>query len=298
MTALENKLAGWTGPSSATEQEKQDRTERMIREAINAHPAFTTLSRKVYAKGSYANNTNVRSDSDVDIAVECTTLFYYDKTSPDLGTSITPYTGEWSDPQRLRDELIAALRAKFGPDVDTSGSTAIQVHSSSARVEADVVPCFEYRYYYSASSWVEGARVYKTDGTHVENYSALQLTNGRNKNNRTNQAYKKAVRILKRLENAMVSDGTHREVPSFFIECLVYNCPDSLFAASTWTATVEGVLAHIYNQLDGAEPTDDDDRWLEVNDTKFLFHSSQKWTRKDARDFTYAGWNYLGLRGA
>lgn len=298
MTALETKLAGWTGPSSDTEQDKQDRTERMIREAINAHPAFQTLSRKVYAKGSYANNTNVRSDSDVDIAVECTNLFYYDKTSQDLGTSITPYSGEWDDPQRLRNELILALRAKFSSDVDTSGSTAIQVHSSSARVEADVVPCFEYRYYYSASSWVEGARVYKTDGTHVENYSALQLTNGRNKNNRTNQAYKKTVRILKRLENAMVSDGTHREVPSFFIECLVYNCPDSLFAASTWTATVEGVLAHIYNELDGVEPTDDSDRWLEVNDTKFLFHPSQKWTRKDARDFAYASWNYLGLGNA
>lgn len=298
MTALETKLAGWTGPSSTTEQDKQDRTERMIRDAINAHPAFQTLSRKVYAKGSYANNTNVRSDSDVDVAVECTNLFYYDNTSPDLGTAITPYSGEWSDPQTLRNELIAALRAKFGSDVDTSGSTAIQVQSSSSRVEADVVPCFEYRYYYSDSSWVEGARVYKTDGTHVENYSALQLKNGRNKNNRTNQNYKKTVRILKRLENAMVASGAHREVPSFFIECLAYNCPDSVFMASTWKATVEGVLAHIYNELDGAEPTNDNDRWLEVNDTKFLFHSSQKWTRKDARDFAHAGWNYLGLGDA
>ncbi|MDR7357930.1 nucleotidyltransferase domain-containing protein [Paeniglutamicibacter sulfureus] len=298
MTALEEKLAGWTGPSSATEQDRQDRTERMIREAINAHPAFQTLSRKVYAKGSYANNTNVRSESDVDVAVECTNIFYYDKTSTDLGTSITPYSGEWGDPQRLRDELIAALRAKFGSDVDTSGSTAIQVHSSSARVEADVVPCFEYRYYYSASSWVEGARVYKTDGTHVENYSSRQLTNGRAKNTRTNQAYKKTVRILKRLENAMVADGSHREAPSFFLECLVYNCPDSLFATSTWTATVKDVLTHIYTSLDGAEPANDNDRWLEVNETKFLFHTSQKWTRKDARDFAYAGWSYLGLGDA
>lgn len=298
MTVLETKLAGWTGPSSTTEQDKQDRTERMIRDAINAHPAFQTLSRKVYAKGSYANNTNVRSDSDVDVAVECTNLFYYDKTSPDFGTSITPYSGEWGDPQTLRNELIAALRAKFGSNVDTSGSTAIQVHSSSSRVEADVVPCFEYRYYHSDSSWVEGARVYKTDGTYVENYSALQLKNGRSKNNRTNQNYKKTVRILKRLENAMVASGAHREVPSFFIECLAYNCPDSLFMASTWKATVEGVLAHIYNELDGAEPTNDNDRWLEVNDTKFLFHISQKWTRKDARDFANAGWNYLGLGDA
>ena len=36
----EEQLAGWTGPSSTTEQDKQDRTERLIREAIHAHDAF------------------------------------------------------------------------------------------------------------------------------------------------------------------------------------------------------------------------------------------------------------------
>lgn len=72
MTALEGKLAGWTGPSSTTEQDKQDRTERMIKEAIKSHTPFDSCSLKVYAKGSYANNTNVRANSDVDIAVQCT----------------------------------------------------------------------------------------------------------------------------------------------------------------------------------------------------------------------------------
>lgn len=39
----------------------------MIREAINAHDAFKGSAYSIYAKGSYANNTNVKSDSDVDI---------------------------------------------------------------------------------------------------------------------------------------------------------------------------------------------------------------------------------------
>jgi len=67
--SLEEKLASWTGPSSNGEQENQERTERMIREAVNSHDPFAGCSLKVYAKGSYANNTNVRADSDVDIAV-------------------------------------------------------------------------------------------------------------------------------------------------------------------------------------------------------------------------------------
>lgn len=294
MTVLDDKLAGWTGPSSTAEQDKQDRTERMIREAIDAHEPFKTLSRKIYAKGSYANNTNVRSDSDVDIAVECGNAFYYDGHQPSsVPSDITPYSGEWT-PSRLRSELVAALKARFGSDVETSGSTAIQVHSSSARVEADVVPCFEYRYYFSPTSFREGARVFRTDGTLVENYSALQLSNGRSKNNRTNQAYKKTVRIMKRIENAMVEADYHREVPSFLVECLVYNCPDEIFARSTWTATVKGVMAHIYAGLDGAEPIDNSQRWIEVSEAKYLF-ARQKWTRQDGRDFAYAAWNFLKL---
>lgn len=298
MTVLEDKLAGWTGRSSDTEQEKQERTERMIREAINAHEPFQSLSRKVYAKGSYANNTNVRSDSDVDIAVECENLYYSDEYEPGAKPSgTTPYTGEWT-PTRLRSELVTALRAKFGDAVDTSGSTAIQIHSTSARVEADVVPCFEYRYYFSPTSFREGAKVFKTDGNTVVNYSNLQLTNGRTKNNNTNQAFKKAVRIVKRLENEMVAAGVHSEVPSYFVECLVYNCPDWMFTQSSWTSVVKSVLSHIYSSLEGAEPSDSSKRWLEVNEAKYLFFSAQKWSRADGRAFALAGWTYLGLANA
>ncbi|MFS0464448.1 nucleotidyltransferase [Corynebacterium striatum] len=298
MTNLELKLAGWTGPSSPTEQEKQDRTERMIWEAIEAHPAFDGMSCKIYAKGSYANNTNVKADSDVDIAVECQDLFYWDEHTPGAHPASNGiYEGIWT-PEKLRHELTIALRARFSTSVDTSGSTAIQINSNSARVEADVVPCFSYRYYFSPTSYREGAKIFKTDGNSIVNYSALQLENGRNKNNRTNYRFKKSVRIIKRLENAMAEEGYHQEVPSFFIECLVYNCPDTVFQRLTWIETVKGILAHIYTSLEGAEPTDSENRWLEVNGAKYLFHGSQKWSREDGRNFAYAGWNYLGLGGA
>ncbi|MCH7388141.1 hypothetical protein MMO39_12650 [Acinetobacter modestus] len=73
-------LSNWTLPSSDNEKEKQERAERMIRQAIDAHEVFQNCSLKVYAKGSYANNTNVRSDSDVDIAVECTDAIYWEES--------------------------------------------------------------------------------------------------------------------------------------------------------------------------------------------------------------------------
>ena len=120
--SLEDKLSRWTGPSSDTEQEKQDRTERMIRQAIDSHEPFDNCSFKVYAKGSYANNTNVRSDSDVDIAVECTEVLYWEEEEPGISTPGKPYEGIWT-PAKLRSELVAALKDTFPNQVDATGST-------------------------------------------------------------------------------------------------------------------------------------------------------------------------------
>ncbi len=290
---LEEKLSSWIGPSSPTEQDRQDRTERMIREGIKEHTAFQGCDLAVYAKGSYANNTNVRTDSDVDIAVQCGEAMYWDEATKGAHPPSGSYTGIWTPP-RLRSELEAALKAKFPGQVDSSGSTAFRIRSGSARVDADVVPCFDYRYYISANNYREGAKVFKKNGASLQNYSQKQLENGRAKNTRTTQYYKNAVRIMKRVENAMVSEGVHRVVPSFFIECLVYNCPDSVFLASTWVKTIEGVIVHIWGELQGDEPSVDSKRWLEVSECKYLFHSAQDWDRQDGRDFVKAAWNYLG----
>ncbi|WP_421248732.1 nucleotidyltransferase [Aeromonas jandaei] len=293
---LEEKLASWTGPASITEKDKQDRTERMIREAINAHAAFNNCSLNVFAKGSYANNTNVRSDSDVDIAVECTDVEYYNVAPYAKAPQSAPYTGIWT-PEKLRNELVAAMEAKFPDKVDSSGSVAIQINSSSARVDADVVPCFSYRYYMQVGSR-EGTKVFKKDGSSIVNYPVQQLNNGTAKNNATNYAYKKCARLLKRLENEMANNSVYKELPSFLMECLAYNCPDKVFMHPTWTQCLKEMLIHIWNELEGAEPTEENKRWLEVNECKYLFHSGQKWTREDAREFANAAWGYMDLSNA
>jgi hypothetical protein len=290
--SLEDKLSGWTGPSSDTEQDKQDRTERMIRQAIDLHEPFNNCSLKIYAKGSYANNTNVRSDSDVDIAVECKEALYWEESEKGIYTPDKPYEGIWT-PAKLRAELLSAMKAKFSDEVDSTGTTAIQINSSSARVDADVVPCFSYRYYMKNESR-DGTKIFKTNGSSIINYPAQQLENGIIKNKQTSCAYKKGARLLKRIENVMAEDGTFRELPSFFIECLAFNCPDTVFAHSTWTECLRAMLFHIWDQLQGDEP--DSGRWIEANKCFFLFHENQKWSREDGREFARAAWNYLGFK--
>lgn len=290
--SLEDKLLGWTGPSSNTEQEKQDRTERMIRQAIDAHEPFSNCSLTVFAKGSYANNTNVRSDSDVDIAVECTECRFWEESEKGNHPPSNPYEGIWT-PEKLREELLSALNAKFPGQVDSSGSTAIQINSNSARVDADVVPCFSYRYYMNSFTR-DGTKIFKTDGGNIVNYPVQQIEVGTAKNKRTGYAYKKGARLLKRIENAMAQDGTFRELPSFFIECLAYNCPDDVYSGETWEARLRAILFYIWDSLQGEEPQSG--RWLEVNECKYLFHPTQKWTRADGREFAKAAWNYFGFK--
>ncbi|MCE5254332.1 MAG: nucleotidyltransferase [Actinomycetia bacterium] len=287
--SLEDTLSGWTGPSSNTEQDKQDRTERMICEAVEAHAAFKDCSLSVFAKGSYPNNTNVRADSDVDIAVQCHEVIYWDEHEPGAHPPSTSYTGIWT-PEKLRSELLTALRAKFPGQVDASGKVALHVNSGSSRVDADVVPCFDYRYYFSPTYYRKGTRIVSTAGKRFENYPVQHLENGRTKNTQTYLRFKKVVRILKRLENVMELEGAHREVPSFLVESLVYNCPAPLICRSTWTDTVKGVLAHVYHELQG-----EGEAWLEVNECKYLFGPGQKWAQKDGMDFAFAAWNYLGF---
>ena len=295
MALEEEQLARWTRPSSDTEQEKQARAERMIREAVSSHSAFADCDLRIFAKGSYANNTNVRSDSDVDIAVQCTECEYWEEASAGAHpTSSADYVGVWT-PSRLRNELRIALENKFAGQVDSSGSVALRVAYGSARVDADVVPCFTYKYFFTPTNYLAGTKIFRVDGRSLENYPRQQLDNGVTKNNRASRSYKSTVRILKRTENALAAAGLHKALPSYFIECLAYNCPDALFRLPTWTDTIRSVLIHIYGELEGSEPINSDNRWLEVNECKFLFHNEQPWGRSDGRSFALAAWQYLGF---
>lgn len=296
---LEEKLASFTGASSEYEQSKQELTERMIRLAIQSHQSLPKSEIRIFAKGSYANNTNVKLDSDVDIAVEFTGAVYSDYAAGIVRKPSEIYAGKWTPPN-FRAEIVEALKMQFGSSVDVSGNTAITIHSSSTRVDADVVPCFSFRYFQTDSSFETGTKTFKQGGQDsFINFPEQQLSAGRSKNIETNYAYKKTVRILKRLENEMVSNSHHRPVPSYFIECLAFNCPNELFQKSTWKEVLSHVILHIFRNLSsGDEPLNSADRWLEANGLKFLFTSSQKWTRKDGQDFALAVWTYLKLENA
>jgi hypothetical protein len=302
LTELEDKLNRYKEPSSPTEKEKQDRAERMVRDGVEAWQGFDGVSLRYLPKGSYKNNTNVKADSDVDIAVIREGLYYYntDLLRPEDAAPINagpssslPLLGT-----ALRDELEKALCAKFGAACDTSGKTAITVSENSGRVSADVVPSFPYRLYYYDSlgqvTFAEGTKTFRKNGSQIVNYPEQQYSNGVAKNNATGRRYKSLVRILKRLENDLVTAGKINELPSYFMECLVYGVPNRYFGSTSFTPFTDdlrAVLAYIYGATnDGTAAS-----WYEPNEIKKLFGPAQPWTIQDAHNLTLKIWTYLGL---
>src|SRR4051812_2772699 len=141
-------LSSWIKPSSDSEKEQQDRAERMVRDAIDAWPAFDDTTLVIYTKGSYPNNTNVRADSDVDVVVECVECSYYDYgpgVTANPSAAGSPYEGEWTT-KRWREEVGNALVEAFGEDaVDLTRKVAQNVAAvKGSRPSADVVPSFNY----------------------------------------------------------------------------------------------------------------------------------------------------------
>lgn len=289
-------LSSWIQPSSQDEQDRQDRARRMIHDAIKEHAPFAGTKIEVYAKGSYANNTNVRNDSDVDIVVECHDCMYYDY-APGVTPAVTPgraYSGTWT-PDAWRREVTSAITNCFGSaDVDDSGSVALVVAAKpGSRPSADVIPSYHYRYYWAGdrSRWDDGSAVYKADGGRIINWPQQQFDNGRAKNTASGKRYKRYARALKNAENYLARHEVINAKPSYLMECLAWNVPDTILKTGELDAGFRATLAWLWNHLTDNYTYED---WEEPNKLKYLFWSGQKWTLADAKQVVLETWRYLG----
>lgn len=298
MKYSEDTLQKWTAPLSSTEEKRVENTVRMIKDAVSSYSKLSGRKMEIFAQGSYANNTNVRQNSDVDICIMLTSTFfgqYVDgKTNKDYG--FTSGTITFSD---YKSYVVKALKGKFGEHAVDIGNKCINVRENTYHVKADVVPSFQYRNYkilksVNPSKFCEGIKYFATDGTTVINYPKDHIRNGTDKNVITNYYYKKLVRIMKHIRNNMVDDGLiDRDIiTSFLVECLVWNVPNDIITKnSTWGVTIKNSIAYLWSAIkDG-----DHENWKEVSEQLQLFNSQRKWTSQEAKDFLYDMYNYLEL---
>jgi len=111
--ALEDLLRRYTKPSSDAEQQRQDAAEKLIRDAVACRTVLSNLGSRleILPKGSYKNNTNVKLDSDVDVAVVSHEVYYPDYSALSeqdrLRLSNDP-PKNWVGPSQLRQEVTLA----------------------------------------------------------------------------------------------------------------------------------------------------------------------------------------------
>lgn len=295
----EDTFRTWGAAPSATEQQKMENAETAIRKAIKSNDRLAAMDITIVSQGSYRSKTNVRLDSDVDIAVRLNSTFFArypeGKNREDYGN----VEGSISF-REFRNLVHIALGDYFNFANVTPGNKAFDIHSNSYRVDADVVPAFAYRSYYGNgfddySEPTGTAFLYGGEGHRIVNWPVQTYENGKDKHDRTGQRHRKIVRILKRLRNKMQDEkiAAANDIASFLIESMVWNAPDGHFGNIDYKDDVRAVLAYCFNEtlLAGSHP-----KLREVNDRKLLFGSHQSWTRERAHDFFSAAWDYIGFK--
>ena len=270
MKFSEHQLATWTKPPSDSEKKRCVNAVALIKDAIRKDPVLSRKSIQIFGQGSYQSHTNVRLDSDVDVCVLLKKPFERNYTFA-----------------RYKNSVETALIRKFKSNNVTRGDKSIKIKSNSNRVSADVVPAFEYQ---QDTSF--GVKFFSDTGVAVVNFPRQNEKNGNAKNTLTSRRYKRMVRLLKKINYKLNKDGY---IPSFLVECLVWNVPDSIFLKdSTYADKLRDILRHIYfcTEKSNAHLSSE---WREVNELLYLFKGHRKWTKKNAADFAVEVWNYVGL---
>lgn len=289
----------WARPFSETEETKADNAANVIRSALKDHPALANVNFEVYATGSYHNNTNVRGESDIDVAAVCHEAFFWESPpgAAPQGLSFSPAPYGFV---QFRTDVERALTLRFGAGM-APGDKAFNIHENTYRIEADVTPFLEYRRYkLVAGSWTfdEGVQSVSKSGYSFVNWHKDHYSQGVRRNTETRKRFKRVARILKNTKFDMLERGTAaakaaaKSIPSFLIECLAFNCPDSCFNLSVdgYVHDVRAVITELWNA------TTPEGRWsnmVEVNCQKWLFRGGQSWTREQVHVFLTEAWAHL-----
>lgn len=296
----EDTFTSWSRGPGETEQQRSDNAASMIVEALNNDEELAKYDIVVFTQGSYKNRTNIRLDSDVDICIMLKDTFFEHypdgMTRQTVGNSSSSY--EYST---FKNSVERALVNKFGRDQVTRGNKAFDIHANSYRVDADVIPTFQYRSYTGKTDYTgkylyhSGVKLITDDGESIINWPDQTYKNGVEKHDATNRRYKKCIRILKHLRNHMQNKSIDeaQDVASFLIESLVWNTPQEAFKYDNYTDMIRWILAHTSNETRTDETCKE---WGEVNELKYLFRSTQPWTRQKANKFLNAAWNFLGFK--
>jgi hypothetical protein len=252
-------FAAWAGPASMTQEDKVDRTERMVRDALSGSWHLAGYGLWIIPNGSSPNNTNTKLSSDLDLIV----IHEEPWSLPAPGERLPFNTDGRSvvaEHAPFRRAVLSALHEAFDWWNVKEDDKCLRVSATeTTRVECDVLPCFRFRQYlprstpYATPDYREGVIFVATSGACIISYPEQHLSNGRNKNVATGYRYKQVVRVLKKLKSNFAEAATlltlEDQPSSFEIESVVYNVPDGVLMHGDLFDAVQGAFCHAAGTL-------------------------------------------------
>ena len=252
---------------------------------------------EIYLQGSYANHTNIRRESDIDIVLQYNGVFRYDDSKLDALTKLkrnNAFKKADMTFEQFKTQIYQELYAEAANYKSVSGikykAKSIKISLQNPSIDVDVVPCFLYKNYWTFSEfdplnpehYEHGISLNNTDtGDYIINYPKLHKENGEDKNGRTGKNYKVTIRYIKKIKSLLVDKGTIDEklAPSYFIENLLFNVPDNLFDGKSYLATFYNILNYLF------DTTRYDAFLCQHKQWKLFGNSNTQWNKEDAKQF-------------
>jgi hypothetical protein len=286
MSISESQLQVWSNQGAVVSAQN---THNSIREALASYSWPDGVRYDPYLQGSYRNSTNIYGNSDVDLVVELTSVYWCNLSIEEktrLGWEIAAYGLD-----NFHNDVTAALGNYYGYELlDMSGDKSIKLLPASGRLKADVVICGSYWYYENQKVRAEGIIIWPKSGFYpsIVNYPKIHYSNGAKKNSdlRTRGRYRITTRIFKNARDKItnIQPELIGEFPSYFIECLLYNIPDNCFWGS-----FQNAYCSIVDWLSDRFDRDQVNEFICQNEMFYLFGTDRvQWNVYDARQFVTA----------
>lgn len=268
-------LETWGSPPSTDNKLSTKRYEEIKSRLENFKPNWKGTI--IFLQWSYANSTNIKDNSDIDVIVK-----YSENRYPDI-SSLSPEAQDFYKRnnfdadycvEEFKNDLVVFLKENFWDSVERNPK-CISIKEKWVDISVDIIPCFSHKYYSNnnpidpTEEWIQ---FISDEKEVIINYPKQHQANGERKNQDTQEKYKAIVRVLKNCKEKLVEQGEISEdlISSFFIESLVRNVPSNLFIQSSFLNSINTVLAKI--RTDCKETPY---QYMEINNLRNLFNNSR-----------------------
>lgn len=257
MAIPEDQLKTWSAQGSIKQSSDTYASVKRVLEDSSA--PYSGKDFESFLQGSYGNDTNIWSDSDVDVVLKLNSIFHRD-LSRLTESQQAAYKSSFEPGEiTLKDfkaDVVKWLIRNYGDGV-RPGKKAIFIPGNGSRRDTDVLVCAQFRRYHTFVSlsdqrYDEGICFFLPDGTRVENFPKQHSANCTNKHGITRMLFKPTVRVFKNMRNRMIERRELAEgmAPSYYLEGMLYNVPSANFVSS-----FQETFANCYNWIAQADST-------------------------------------------